>query len=186
MKLTDKLKEEHDNIRLLLRIMSSACGELDSSKPVPPEHLDQMLELIREYADRCHHGKEEDLLFVAMEEAGFPKEGGPIAVMLIEHDQGRELVSQMSAAAAAYKGGNEAAAVNFTEAAGSYIKLLDQHIEKENKILFPMADSRLTAEQQKVLSVELERIDREVFGEDKITKLLRTLGELDKRYSKSS
>jgi hemerythrin-like domain-containing protein len=185
MKLTDKLKEEHENIRLLLKIMGRACNELSTPQQVPPEHLEQMLELIREYADRCHHGKEEDLLFVAMVQVGIPKDGGPIAVMLSEHDRGRELVSKMSAAAAAYKDGKEAAALDFTQAAGSYIKLLDQHIQKENMVLFPMADAHISDEQQRALSKEHERVDREAFGEEKIAELLRTLGELEKTYSRS-
>ncbi len=186
MKLTDKLKEEHENIRLLLRIMGKACDELASSKQVPPEHLEQMLELIREYADRCHHGKEEDLLFVAMEEAGIPKDGGPIGVMLFEHDQGRGYVAKMATATAAYKSGDETVTKDFVDAARGYIKLLDQHIEKENMVLYPMADARMTDQQQKALSKELERVDREVFGEDKITELLRTLGDLERAYLKSN
>ncbi len=49
-------------------------------------------QFFREFADRCHHGKEEDMLFEVMIESDFNREAGPVAVMLYKHDVGREKV----------------------------------------------------------------------------------------------
>jgi len=55
--------------------------------------LARFVSFIRDFGDAYHHKKEEDMLFVAMVEQGFPREAGPIAMMLHEHDLGRSLVS---------------------------------------------------------------------------------------------
>jgi len=60
---TEQLKEEHEAIKLMLRILDKVCDKLESGEEVNPEHLDQILEFIKVFADKCHHGKEEDLLF---------------------------------------------------------------------------------------------------------------------------
>ncbi|MEM3061405.1 MAG: hemerythrin domain-containing protein, partial [Candidatus Bathyarchaeia archaeon] len=82
--------------------MEKVCEKLDSGERVEPGHLEQVLEFIKFFADKCHHGKEEDLLFPAMEEAGIPKGGGPIGMMLTEHAMGRGYVKAMSKAAEEY------------------------------------------------------------------------------------
>ncbi|MGQ9493468.1 MAG: hemerythrin domain-containing protein [Anaerolineae bacterium] len=95
MRATEQLMEEHRAIETVLNILENVCQRLETGKAVDAEHLEHILEFIRIFADRCHHGKEEDLLFPAMEKAGIPREGGPIGVMLIEHVQGRNYVRGM-------------------------------------------------------------------------------------------
>ena len=73
----------------MLKILDKVCARLESKEKVDPEHLEPIVEFFRVFADKCHHGKEEDLLFPEMEKAGVPKEMGPIGVMLAEHQQGR-------------------------------------------------------------------------------------------------
>jgi DUF438 domain-containing protein len=95
MKPTEELKKEHEAIKLMVRIMGSVSDRLESGKKVDPKHLDSILEFIKVFADKCHHAKEEDLLFPVMEKAGIPKEGGPVGMMLLEHDEGRQYVKAM-------------------------------------------------------------------------------------------
>src|SRR5512137_1052010 len=106
MKPTEQLKEEHREIELMLKILEKACKKLESGEKVSPEHLEKIVEFIRVFVDKCHHAKEEDQLFPAMEEAGIPKQGGPIGVMLLEHDMGRESVREMSEVLRKYKSGD--------------------------------------------------------------------------------
>ena len=89
MKPTEELKIEHQAIKRMLKVMAGACGRLDRGAAVDAGHLESIVDFIQIFADQCHHGKEEDLLFPAMDEAGFSGEQGPIAVMLAEHAQGR-------------------------------------------------------------------------------------------------
>jgi hemerythrin-like domain-containing protein len=186
MKPTEQLKEEHQAIKVMLRISEKACQKLESGEEVNPEHLEQMVEFIRVFADKCHHGKEEDLLFTAMEEAGIPKESGPIGVMLTEHDMGRGYVRGMSEAVTQYKAGDRKASSAIVENARNYIALLTQHIDKEDHILYPMADMHLSEERQKELVEEFERVEREEIGVGKHEELHQLLEHLREAYLKGA
>jgi hemerythrin-like domain-containing protein len=105
--------------------------------------LGRFVRFVREFADARHHGKEEDILFVAMVAAGFPRETGPIAVMLMDHDAGRAHVAAMAAKAGQDAPWNDADRRAMAEAALGYSGLLRGHIRKEDQILYPMAIQRL-------------------------------------------
>jgi hemerythrin-like domain-containing protein len=182
MKPTEQLKEEHQAIKLMLRISERVCEKLESGEEVNPEHLEQMIEFIKVFADKCHHGKEEDLLFTAMEEVGIPKEGGPIGVMLTEHDMGRGYVRGMSEAVTRYKAGDRKALSGIVGNARNYIALLTQHIDKEDNILYPMADKHLSEDKQKALLEEFERVERERIGAGKHEEFHDLLNHLQEVY----
>ncbi|MBM3254196.1 MAG: hemerythrin, partial [Candidatus Omnitrophica bacterium] len=136
MKATEVLKAEHEGIKLMLRILDKVYDKLNSTKELNRENFINILEFLKVFADKCHRGKEEDLLFPAMVEAGVSKEGGPIGVMLMEHSQGREYIRGMSEAFERFKNGNREASAKIAENAKNYIALLTEHIDKENNILF--------------------------------------------------
>lgn len=182
MKPTGQLKEEHKAIKLMLRIAEKVNEKLEAGEEVNPEHLEQIVEFIRVFADKCHHGKEEDLLFVAMEEAGIPKDGGPIGVMLAEHDMGRGYVRGLSEAVARYKAGDRGVSPAIIENARNYVGLLSQHIDKEDNILYPMADMHLSEDQQEELLEGFEKVERERIGPGKHAELHKLLDHLQEVY----
>jgi hemerythrin-like domain-containing protein len=110
------------------------------------DELGRFVQFIREFADARHHGKEEDILFEIMVEAGFPREGGPIAMMLMEHERGRGYVAELAAKAAQAGKWSPSDKTAVAKAAHGYAELLRQHIAKENTILYPMARMRLGPE----------------------------------------
>lgn len=182
MKATDQLRDEHEGVKLMLAILGRAAARLESGQDVSHEDLAQMLEFITVFADKCHHGKEEDLLFPALEEAGIPREGGPIGVMLREHDMGRGYVQGMRDAVAQYTSGDKAAAPRIAEHAGHYIRHLTQHIEKENLVLFPMADACLSPETQERLVQDFERLEEEKIGAGRHEAFHQSLRRLKEIY----
>lgn len=153
------LREEHEVILRIIAVLNAAVGRLQAGQEVSPEVFRQAVDFIRNFADRCHHGKEQDLLFPALEQRGIPREGGPIGVMLYEHDQGRAFVKQMAEAVEAWAEGEEEARQQLLEGAQGYAQLLSQHILKENRILFPMADQVLSAEDQEALQEKFEAVE---------------------------
>jgi hemerythrin-like domain-containing protein len=175
MRPTEDLKSEHEAVLVMLAILDKVAGRLEQKAAVPQEHFDQMLDFLRGFVDKCHHGKEETSLFPAMEAAGVPKEGGPIGVMLSEHEIGRGHVRQMAASA-----GRDGSA--FAGAARAYITLLTQHIAKENGVLFPMADRVLSAESQARLEREFEAIEEKVVGAGKHEQFHAMLHRLKTEY----
>ncbi len=184
MKPTEQLKEEHQAIKVALEILGNISRKLESGGKVNPSHLGEILYFIRTFADKCHHGKEEDLLFGAMETVGIPRQGGPIGVMLEEHGQGRAYVRGMTEAAEKYQGGDSAAAVRFAENARNYIALLTEHIDKEDNVLYPMADERLSPGKQLELMDGFEKVEREKIGISRHRELLETLHRLQDAYLK--
>ncbi len=148
----------------MLAVLGKICDLLDRGEHVNPAHVDQAIMFIREFADRCHHAKEEKFFFPAMESVGVPRDGGSIGVMLSEHDEGRQFVRGMTAAFAEYRNGNTNAAASLTRNARNYIALLNEHIKKEDDILFVMADTHLTPQKQEELASEFERVEREEIG----------------------
>jgi hemerythrin-like domain-containing protein len=161
---TQTLRHEHDAILRMLDATEETARQLAAGEPVEPRILDGLLEFFRMFADQCHHGKEEDLLFPKLQEKGMPREMGPIGVMLLEHDQGRALVRQMNQAASDYKKGQTGAAARWSDAARAYAELLREHIAKENNILFVMAERMLTAEEQRELAAQFESAELEKMG----------------------
>jgi len=114
------------------------------------------VDFIRNFADGCHHAKEEDHLFPAMEKAGLPREGGPIGCMLHEHEQGRDFVRRILAGLDAASAGDAGAAAEVRNAVIGYVGLLRQHIQKEDNILFVMSERLLSEDDQKRLIQSFE------------------------------
>jgi len=98
------------------------------------------VDFIRNYADRFHHAKEEDILFKSLVENGMPAENSPVAAMLMAHDQGRAYVRNMEAAARKALVGEADQISIVAENAYGYVALLRDHIDKENNILYPLAE----------------------------------------------
>jgi hemerythrin-like domain-containing protein len=163
-KATDTLRHEHEAILEMLDAAMETARNLHHKHPMPPETLSGLVEFLRTFADRCHHGKEEGHLFPLLEQKGLPRTGGPIGVMLSEHEQGRALIRQMSDAAAQYAAGQTSAGSRWADAALDYVELLRAHIMKENNILFVMAERLLTGDEQEALSEAFEKVEQEKLG----------------------
>lgn len=141
---TRGLRDEHQLILMVLgafeRVMVLLRADQENPAPSVVEAVDDCLAFFRLFADACHHSQEEDVLFVELVDRGMPREVGPIAVMLAEHDQGRVLVRAMIAAQERANGGDADAWSVLERAARDYVALLRGHIMKEDGVLFEMAD----------------------------------------------
>ncbi len=133
MKATDWLKRDHELILEGLEALTAVARKCRAGEKVSEENVGKLVAFFREFADEYHHHKEEKALFPALEAAGLPPHG-PVAVMLHEHDLGRRLLKQM----------RDSLPELDTDAAMEYVSLLQGHIQKENEILFRMADRLLS------------------------------------------
>lgn len=160
-KATQELRNEHENISELLRLTSKliSVNYLDSESKL--KIYDGIRSFLKEYADALHHGKEENILFKELEKRGVPVEGGPIGVMLHEHTLGRGLIGRMGSAIE--KKNTE----EFEKAATEYINLLSNHINKENNILFMMADRVISEKEQDEIHERFISRENEVMSSDK-------------------
>jgi len=179
---TTILMTEHEAIKTMLNILENLATRFEKGELVDLEQVKKALEFISGFADRCHHTKEEDLLFPALEKAGIPRQGGPIGVMLAEHDEGRSHVRAMKEAAERLERGDKQAGLDWARHARAYVSLLNQHIFKEDNILYPMGNERLSAEAQRKLLEEFERVEKEIMGPGKHEYFEAILEELKNKY----
>lgn len=182
MRATEELRAEHDGILTILEILEKISNRLSAGEAVEASHLDQIMEFLKVFADRCHHGKEEGILFPALEEAGIPNQGGPIGVMLHEHTDGRAYIQEMDNALDGMKKGDSDAPRSFANASRLYIDLLKQHIEKENQVLFPMADESLAAERQRDIAEQFDNFEKEKIGAGRHEAFHKMMDELAEIY----
>ena len=176
------LTHEHRIIERALRALRGVCQRLEHGASVPADVLAQLVRFIQTFADRCHHGKEEKHLFPTLQEHGVPREGGPIGVMLQEHELGRGFVREMAEAASAYERGESDATSRFVSAAQSYLDLLAQHIYKEDHVLFPIAENVLDASTKAALVEAFER-EEAALGLGTHEQYEATASELEKAWA---
>jgi len=153
MQAIEILMNEHRTIERAIDALV-AFGDATRRGGDDRAELGRFVAFIREFADAHHHGKEEEILFKCMVEAGFPAREGPIGVMLMEHDVGRRHVKALADLALKPEPWTPEERRRVAEEATGYADLLRGHIHKEDAILYPMAEQRLPPELQ-------ERVDRE-------------------------
>ncbi len=164
-KAIETLMNEHRFIEQVLGSLETYIESVEAGKEAPRVALRGYAEFFSNFADKCHHGKEEDQLFALMAKNGFPTEYGPIAVMLSDHAEGRSSVQALAAIAS---GSGPLSAKERADAAGlarNYIALLRSHILKEDNILYPMALQAIKGEQMDELAAEFEAFEKKVMGE---------------------
>ncbi len=162
---TQILKDEHVLILEALDGLERKLAALEAGATPDRAYFEKAVKFIRTFADECHHGKEENLLFKTMVDRGFPLQGGPIAVMLSEHEAGRGYIREMAEASASV-GQDKAAAEKIIRNGRAYIQMLRPHIDKENMILYAMADNMLSKEDQAQMGEAFERFETEKIGAD--------------------
>jgi hemerythrin-like domain-containing protein len=171
---TMNLENDHIYVMKLTDVMKAITH---SEKP-DINHIESVIDIIRNFADGLHHTKEENLLFPALGEKGFSLQQGPIGVMLHEHAEGRNYVKGMAENLELFKKGSKAAVALLYQNMLGYAELLDSHITKENNILFRMADNVLSDIEQKNLLKEFESIEQNRAAGTRVTDYIDRINAL--------
>jgi hemerythrin-like domain-containing protein len=168
------LSGEHRVILQVITCLERISDQTGRDQRIPAAHARQAIEVIRTFADRCHHGKEEDILFPALEAQvpGF----GPTAVMREEHVLGRRYVAAMDGAVEADD------VAGFTAAATGYCGLLRAHIAKEDDILFRIAQTMLSPAQDAAILDAYRAVEHDDMGDGTHERLLGIADALADAY----
>jgi hemerythrin-like domain-containing protein len=159
MDAIETLMNEHRLIERAIDALVAFAGEAGRRRDDDKTELGRFVSFIREFADACHHGKEEEILFEAMVAAGFPRQAGPIGVMLAEHAQGRAHVGALAALAGQAEPWSPGDRERLAAAAHGYAELLRGHIHKEDAILYPMAEQRLPGDLMERVQADCEAFE---------------------------
>ena len=153
---TESLRRDHDLIEKVIKAMESTIQLLNDGKQIPESILLPVIDFSKNFTDVCHHSKEENSLFPALEQAGMPRNMGPIAMMLIDHERSRDIGKEMENSAKDYiSSGNSAKLISDMQ---QYVEHITEHLWKENNRLFMMAEARLQYVSKKV-DKELNEIE---------------------------
>lgn len=156
------LEHEHVFIKKVIDALNGLAGDAKRAQKADPETLKEIVRFMREFADRCHHAKEEDLLFPAMEEKGVPDTGCPLGALRREHKQGRALVGELENATQSLAGGEAGAGDALVDATAKITALYTNHIWKEDEMVFPMAARLFSDAERKDLAARFEKAEAEI------------------------
>lgn len=159
---TEELKQEHVLVLMVVEAMEREVAHIEAGGAVHADRVAMMVEFTRNFTDGCHHAKEEKLLFPVLEERDRGA-AGQVSVLLSEHDAGREAVRGIAdnLPLAAH---DPAAAAAVAENLKLYAFLLRLHINKEDTVLFPLADQLLSDQEMELLGEDFARVEVEETG----------------------
>lgn len=174
---TEILKSEH---RVIERVLD-AVERMATQDQIDAESFRQAIDFLRNFADGCHHAKEENELFPRMEAAGIPREGGPIGCMLDEHAHGRSLIARMAENLDPAAAGDLHARGTLRLAVAEYTDLLRKHIWKEDNVVFELADRALNCGDRNAMLEGFERTEHTSANAGKHERYVRLADELCRR-----
>ena len=132
-KPTTMLSQEHQNILRMVNALADECKLLESGKKLDKDFFVKIIDFIKNYADKFHHAKEEEILFAELNKDSGNLHCNPVQQMLYEHDLGRKFVKALE------EGLNKNNKLEIIKNADAYSQLIQEHIFKEDNILYPMS-----------------------------------------------
>lgn len=144
--VTQVMTDEHQLILRMIALVEKNTALMEQGQFRNWQFFLDAVDFIRNYADRFHHAKEEDVLFIELIKNGMPEKQSPIEAMQIEHDLGRTFVREIEIAVQRVIDGETGQIPKIAENAKRYAELLRGHIDKEDTILYPLAERVLPEE----------------------------------------
>jgi hemerythrin-like domain-containing protein len=177
MKAVSVLHAEHQGVLAVLTQLEQAVSAAERALPVPADVFTDIGEFFRLFVDHCHHAKEEAVVFPRLAEGA----SSELALRLeAEHARGRDLAAAYTAAVQAYAPGDLASGQALTTAARAYAAFLREHIDEEERELFPTMAARLAAEDAALVAA-FDRIEEERIGLDTHDRLHALIDALPRR-----
>ena len=172
------MKEEHKFIKRGLIVIRKMCVYILDTGNVPEDDFRKMIDFIRNYADKHHHSKEENIFFKKMEEELGERVKAPLLGMFAEHDLGRLFISNLETAIKKFVEGNKDSRVDIIANAIGYCDLLTRHIDKEDNAIYNFAKRSLSQNlideiEEKCKQVELGAKEKNT--QDDYIKMLESL-----------
>jgi len=174
MKPIGPLMHEHRLIERMVALLSREMEGIRAGEEVRPDLVASGVDFFRTYADRTHHGKEEDILFRDLETREMPPElWRTMEELRAEHVYGRKVVGELLDARGRHLKGDVGAREDIAEYLATLVEFYPAHIEKEDKHFFFPCMDLFTAEEQEAMLQEFWEFDRRMIHE-KYTTLVET------------
>ena len=179
----DFLVAEHEMIERAMAVLRSNLEKIDEAIKTPLQ-MQRAIDFLLEFGDKVHNTKEEKFLFPLMEQKGLPVQGGPIGVMLMEHDAERKLLQRMMAELPNLSEDTTVARQKFAAEGFEYLTIRAEHIWKENDVLYAMGRKVFSDEDNAFLLGSFKTLDRQRYGDAARDHYAQMLAEVEK-YSEA-
>jgi len=157
---------EHRLIERMISLLAQHVKTQSSPAALDLSLIEKGVDFLRSYADRCHHGKEENILFAALGAKPLTLDEKRILDELMEeHTIARSSVRALAAAGEQARQGNPAAFQDIVEIVGKIADLYPAHIEKEDKHFFVPIMRYFTKEEQEAMLRQFDAFDRQLIHE---------------------
>jgi hemerythrin-like domain-containing protein len=157
---------EHRLIEQMLNVIRRTLESVKQTQSIDPYFVDTAVDFIRVYADRTHHGKEEDILFKELRNKHLSNEDGQVMGELIEeHIFGRKTTKALIEANLAYRNGTKAALGEVTACLETLVDFYPKHIRKEDAVFFPASRTYFSDEEDQALLAKFWEFDRKMIHE---------------------
>ncbi|MEG0773297.1 hemerythrin domain-containing protein [Clostridium sp.] len=184
MKAIDLMVEEHRNIKRVLKVIRKYCVNILNGEEIDYKDFYKIIDFVRIYADKHHHGKEEVFLFNKMiDEIKGPAEKLVKHGMLVEHDLGRLFIQNLEVALKSYEAGNMDSRVDIIANSVGYADLLERHIAKEDDVVYKFAENKLSKGTLDKLDEECSDFELKAEGEKLQNKYLELINELENKVA---
>lgn len=161
MKATEKLMYEHKSIELMLSILSKISEDIKENKVFYTTDVEKIVDFLVVYVDKCHQVKEENVLYPALLSTKIQLENDPISMLVKEHTIGRGYLNEILCCVENCKIGSPFSCGRIADCMKNYVDLIQDHIQKEEKIYFPLANMTLSEEMQNEISNSFHIIDKD-------------------------
>ncbi|MBN2301725.1 MAG: hemerythrin domain-containing protein [Lentisphaerae bacterium] len=160
MQARGPLMIEHRLIERILPVAKNVLDKIKSTGKADSVFVDKIADFIRIYADQIHHGKEEDILFRCLDKKPLSAIDRKVMKELIEeHVFGRQTTKGLVDANMRYRNGDTAALSEIADKLQILINFYSKHIEKEDKMFFPAAQSYLSDQENQAMLAEFREFD---------------------------
>jgi len=157
---------EHRLIERMIAVIKGGLAQIHSSSKVDTLFVDKAVDFIRMYADRTHHGKEEDILFRDLDKRPMSADDRRVMEELIqEHVFGRQTTKALVDANTRYRNGDAAALPEIADKLQTLVEFYPKHIEKEDKVFFPASRAYFTEDEDQAMLMEFWEFDRKMIHE---------------------
>ncbi|MDD4969199.1 MAG: hemerythrin domain-containing protein [Paludibacter sp.] len=161
MRPTENLKSEHKDINELLKIMSKIAASIKSNEVFYTNDVEDIIDFLKYFIDKSHHGKEE-IFYPALQQAGIQKDIESLNEMLYEHTLARTYLKDIYSCVENCKNGFSFSGEMLADSLNNYVFLISNHIQKEEDIIFPMAERELSNEKQIEITNKFEKIEENI------------------------
>lgn len=176
----DYLIAEHELIERCMAVLKQCLETIESDEKINTVQLGRALDFLLQFGDKIHNRKEEEILFPLMGKMGIPIEGGPLGVMLMEHEAERKLLGEMLRTLPDLEKMALEERIHFTQEGLEYLTIRADHIWKENDVLYPMGRRIFSGDDNLDLLKRFDLVNSETYGDGAFEKFQAMVHEVEK------